>query len=346
MKIVLKRYRLVIAILIALLCLCLQYFRLSGRYGKPIPVLETSPNNCYDKTLRVLARPYYNPYTFYDSDNTPTGHDVELINIIANELQMNLELRLTDWNSAIEAVKDGEADVLMACEFFNMHSPESELAKTICTVYDEFAVFGKKPLEKTVQLLDKRIGILKNGNVSSDLYSMGLAGKCTGYSSYFAAFQALMDGECEYVIGRTAVGIAILDTLGAKDIKPFMSVGSSSMCLGLSQDNKELLDRIDAILMKLKTDGTLERLHAKWLTTFVQPYTFQDVMRNNPWMPLTTVALFVLLAYVSVKWHWERLADEQRHRAELKEQNRKLEKARDMAQAANNAKTAFLFNMS
>ena len=259
---------------------------------------------------------------------------------------MNLELRLTDWNSAIKAVKNGEADILMACEFFNIHSPESELAKTICTVYDEFAVFGKKPLEKSVQLLDKRIGILKNGNVSSDLYSMGLAGKCTGYDSYFAAFKALMNGECEYVIGRTAVGIAILDDLNAKDIKPFMAIGSSSMCFGLSPDNKELLDRIDAILMKLKTDGTLEKLHGKWLTTFVQPYTFQDVMRNNPWLPLTTAALFVLLAYVCIRWRGEKHAAEQRHQAELQEQNRELEKARDMAQAANNAKTAFLFNMS
>ena len=346
MKMVFKRYWLVVCIFLALLSLCVQYFRLSGRYGKPLPVLDTRPNNCYDKTLRVLARPYYNPYTFYDADGNPTGHDVELINIIANELEMNLDLRLTDWNSAIEAVKSGDADLLMACEFFNMHSPEAELAKTVYTVYDEFAVFGKKPLEKPIQLIGKRIGILKNGNVSSDLHSMGLAGKCTGYDSYFAAFKALMNGECEYVIGRTAVGIAILDNLGAKDIKPFMSIGSSSMCFGLSPENKELIAKIDDIIMKLKADGTLERLHHKWLTTFVQPYTFQDVMRNNPWLPMTTLALFALLAYVYAKWRWEKSSAEQQHQLELQEQNRKLEAARDMAQAANNAKTAFLFNMS
>ncbi len=308
MKGIPKRYLLVAAIAAALACLFVQYFKLSGLFDRRVPVLETQPNNCYDKTIRVLARPFYNPYTFFDSEGNPTGHDVELINIVANELKMNLDLQLTDLNSAIEAIKSGKADVLMACEFFNRHSSETELANTVYTVYDEFAVFGNKPLDKPIQLLDKKIGILKNGNVSSNLYSMGLAGKCTGYDSYFGAFKALMNGECEYVIGRTAVGIAILDNLGAKDIKPLMSIGSSCMCFGLSPDNQELRAKIDAILMKLKTDGTLERLHRKWLTTFVQPYTFEDVMRNNPWLPLTAMALVALLIYVYVKWHREKRA--------------------------------------
>ena len=123
MKIILKKKWLVVAIVMALAVLCIQYFRLSGLFDKRVPVLESHPNNCYDKTLKVLARPNYNPYTFYDTNGKPTGHDVELINIIANELEMNLELRLTDWNSAIEAVKSGEADLLMACEYFNIHSP-------------------------------------------------------------------------------------------------------------------------------------------------------------------------------------------------------------------------------
>ena len=231
MKLVIKRYWIVVCIVLALICLLVQFFRLSGRLVKKrVPIIEFQPKNCYDTTLRVMARPYYNPYTFYDGDNKPTGHDVELINIIANELEMNLDLRLTDWNSAIKAIKNGEADVLMACEFFNMHSSESELSKTIYTVDDEFAVFGKKRISKPILLMDKRIGILKNGNVSSNLYSRWLVGKCTSYDSYFAAFEALMSGECEYVIGRTAVGIAILVTLGAKDINPFMSIGSSKMC--------------------------------------------------------------------------------------------------------------------
>ncbi len=70
---------------------------------------------------------------------------------------------------------------------------------------------------------------------------MGLAGKCTGYDSFFGAFKALMNGECEYLIGRIAVGISILEKLGAKDIKPLMSIDSSSMFFWLSPDTKEIL---------------------------------------------------------------------------------------------------------
>ena len=50
----------------------------------------------YEQTIRVVADSDYPPFTYYDRDFYPTGHDIELIYAIAREMECNVDLIMTD----------------------------------------------------------------------------------------------------------------------------------------------------------------------------------------------------------------------------------------------------------
>ena len=76
------------------------------------PKMEIFPNNTYKETLHVVADIDYEPYTYVLDDGSYAGHDVELISEIANELHMNLDLKLMPWDDAINAVRDKKGRII------------------------------------------------------------------------------------------------------------------------------------------------------------------------------------------------------------------------------------------
>ena len=71
------------------------YFYLSGAF-RDAPTVELQPLNNFKKTLHVVTDIDYAPYSYVDEHGNYQGYDVELINEIANRLQMNLDLSLMD----------------------------------------------------------------------------------------------------------------------------------------------------------------------------------------------------------------------------------------------------------
>lgn len=107
---------------------------------KKTPVIEITADNRYAETLHVVTDEDYRPYSFYGENGTYTGHDVELITLIANKLHMNLDLWFMPWDEAIKSVTDGRADLLMTCDYSDTFSGSKSLIKTEPVSDDDFIV--------------------------------------------------------------------------------------------------------------------------------------------------------------------------------------------------------------
>ena len=64
------------------------YLNLSGTF-RAAPKVEIQPLNNFGKTLHVVTDIDYAPYSYIDADGNYQGLDVEMMNEIANRLQMN-----------------------------------------------------------------------------------------------------------------------------------------------------------------------------------------------------------------------------------------------------------------
>lgn len=296
------------------------------------PVVKVIADNCYDETLHVITDEDYRPYSFYDEKGNFSGHDVELIALIANKLHMNLDLKPMKWNDGIAATLAGEAQVLMTCDYSDDFAGTDALIKSDPMSMDAFTVYSKKKISSVNDIYNERISVMANGNVTALIKSLGLTDNCTFYGSNREAMLALVNDEVAFTIMRNTIGTVLLNELGCKKIAGYMTLGQSYMCFGINGSHPELVERIDKALHEIKASGELEKLNHKWLTTFVEPYSFQETVTHNIWLILAFLTIFALMSY-ALHVRGQRQAE-----AELR--------AKEHLEMANKAKTEFLFNMS
>lgn len=265
------------------------------------PKMEIFPNNTYKETLHVVADIDYEPYTYVLDDGSYAGHDVELISEIANELHMNLDLKLMPWDDAINAVRDKKADVVMGADVIT-DDTDSNMLMTIPLADDMMTVFGKKDVESAGALYGSRIAVIKENGAMAILKSYMLDSYCTYYDTYTEAFQSVESDKNDFVISNFAVGNVIIRSLGSKDIKSTgVSIMQNHFCFGVREDKPELLDNINTELVKLSSDGEINRLQDKWVGNREKLQSMSDFFKEHLLLVILYVAgVFVLLvAYLT-----------------------------------------------
>lgn len=271
---------------------------LKNEYSKPSPVVDNPPINKFQDTLLVVADEDYFPYSFYDPKGRLCGYDVELITIIANRLEMNLDLRLLTREAIFKRVNENLADVVLSCDCKSNNIDEIELLKTQAVELCEFAAFGKKPIHSFIDLHGKKIAYHNDGNVRELLGRFDLLDDCYVYASNLQAFNAVKNNKCDYVVTRFPVGSFIVDKNSLGNIKPYAQLGSSDMCFGISPQNKDLLVKINACLDELELDGTLSELNKKWIVSNRYSVSFVDFLKQNSWIAIfpSVILIIALLA--------------------------------------------------
>lgn len=288
-------------VIIWLAVMCALFLFINTGTLKSSPVVEVRADNNYTETLRVVTDEDYRPYSFYGERGEYSGHDVELIALLANKLNMNLDLWLVPWQDGIDAVTSGRADILMTCDWSDNFSGSDQLIRTEPVSSDDFIVYSRSHLSSPDELYTMKIAITENANVLPQLQMLNLTGNCIAYSSNRRALQAVSDGEADCAVMRNTVGTTLLQGSGLDDIKGRISIGKSYMCFGISRDNQALADRINCAIEELKKEGVLIRLSDKWLTTFVTPYTLSEVLSNNPWIVIAFALLAVILCAIFLR---------------------------------------------
>ena len=104
------------ALLLVTFLICLAAYVTIFDVFKPEPKVEIVAQNNFTKTLHVVTDIDYEPYSYVDANGSYSGLDVEMINEIANRLQMNLDLKLMSWTDAKKAFREGKADIIMNME--------------------------------------------------------------------------------------------------------------------------------------------------------------------------------------------------------------------------------------
>lgn len=308
------------------------------------PTITEKAKNSFDKTLIVATDDNYWPYVYYDKNGQLTGHDIELVTIVANELNMNLDIHPMTWEESLDAIRNGEADAVLTCEYTGKDVDDG-IITTSPVKSDDFVVFSKEKISSIDELYGKSIGVMKNGNVIKSIVENGLEDRCLYYDSNMDAFRALSEEKCDCVIVRYIIGLGIIKEMGtaANGIDGYISLSGSRSCIGVSGDNRTLANEISAVIGNLRTNGTLEKLNEKWIQTHYPEHTFQGFVRKYNTAIILVSALLILvivLVFIIQRHNYNKVINVEKTYA------KDLEQAKTEAEAANMAKSSFLFNMS
>ena len=330
------------------------YFNLSG-FFREAPVVEVQPMNKFKKTLHVVTDIDYAPYSYVDENGNYQGYDVEMMNEIANRLQMNLDLSLMDWNAANKIFLGGGADIIMNMESDLIINNPAIIA-TLPTTEKQYVVYGRKTISSVAELYGRRVASLHR------MPGLGLDDEISYVHSYKRIFDGLKSGEYEFAICPIQVGNTFVEKFDLDDVFPSYAVQHVYGTLALHPEDTQLRVRVNAVLIQMQQEGRLDALTKKWIINRYENITLEEMISSRPWLIALILcsALFVILligyTFLQVRYLHsqeqytlqlqENLDTIKIQSERLKSQQAELIAEKERAEEANKAKSTFLSNMS
>jgi len=219
--------------------------------------------------LHVSTNAEFPPYEMLDDSGSPIGVDMEMAAAIAKKLGLELVIDDMGFEASLEAVQNGQSDIVMAALTVN------EERKEVLDFTDFYAtgvqvVIVKEGSDVTLDNLgDYKIGTQMGTTgyiYASDTPENGGYGEdhVIGYDNGAAAVLALVNGQIDAVI---------IDDLPAKE---YVSANEGltilegawveeNYAIGVKKGNTELLSAVNTALKELKEDGTLQSIVDKYI---------------------------------------------------------------------------------
>ena len=222
--------------------------------------------------LIMATNAQFPPYEFYEGDAI-VGIDAEIAGAIAQKLGLELVIEDMEFDSIIEAVKSGKADIGMAGmtvtderkEVVNFTASYAT-GRQVVIVTEDSAITSVDDL--FVEGANYVIGVQRN--TTGDLYTTwdledyGLA-TIDRYSKGADAVQALLTGKVDcVVIDNEPANAFVAETAGLKilDTEYVEEMYAGAM----SKNNEKLYEAVDKALQELIADGTVQSIIDKYIS--------------------------------------------------------------------------------
>ena len=222
--------------------------------------------------LTMATNAQFPPYEYYEGDAI-VGIDAEIAGAIAEKLGLELVIEDMEFDSIIEAVKSGKADIGMAGMTVTPERQETvDFTATYATGKQVIIVTEGSAITSVDDLFaeDAAAVIGVQRNTTGDLYTtwdLEDAGLATidRYSKGADAVQALLTGKVDCVVidnepakafAAEAEGLVILET----------EYVTEDYAGAMSKDNTELYEAVNAALEELIADGTVQSIIDKYIS--------------------------------------------------------------------------------
>ena len=209
------------------------------------------------------------PYEMTTDDGGYEGIDVEIAGKIAEKLGLELVIDDMDFDSALLAVQNGAADVVLAGLSYN------EERDAVMDFTDSYAtgvqvVITKEGSDVTLDNLGEKLIGTQRGTTgyiyASDTPENGGYGEdhVKAYDSGATAVQALLNDQIDAVIIDQAPAEEFVAANQGLTILPGNWV-EEEYCIAVNEGNTALKDAVQSALDELKADGTVDSIIAKYI---------------------------------------------------------------------------------
>lgn len=284
---------------------------------------RTAPTN---HAIRIAFDPSLPPYQFYE-DGMYQGFFIDLINRIAKEGLIDIELIPMSRNESLEKFKSNDIDIIMGIRYFYdlediMNVSDSLVNSTVSiTMLSEKTdkiknILNIEPIVIAVERDSVEFEFVKN--IKKANYNLAF--------NQESVIELLLMGRADMMIGVRHVAEYILDKNNLTDKYTINNSYETPVdyYLGVGKDNVGLLNIINAELRKLKINGEYEKIYNKWIND-KNIENQKRIDRNFRIMAVVVAAaLFVLLTAGAVNVQLQRRIDQKTK--ELSTANTKLEK--------------------
>lgn len=224
-----------------------------------------------ETVLRVGSTPTGVPFTFLDTKtNTIEGVMVDLIREVGKEAGFKVEIDSMQFSALIASLTSNKIDLIAAAMYITPARKEVIAFSDPIYTYGEGLMVQKSNTKdyKSIEDLKGYVVGAQVGTAYVDLLQKG------GIVSEVKIYKTIPDIMADLNAGRLQAGFAdapiVAYTLRqglfpeVRLVKSYQPVFPGSVGIGVRKSDGELLEKVNAALARLKADGRLAQILAKW----------------------------------------------------------------------------------
>lgn len=234
---------------------------------------DQDDNNVQEPTVLVVGtNAEFAPFeSMADDGKTIIGFDIDLINAIAEDQGMQVEMQNMEFDGLVMAVQSGQLDAAIAG--MSVTPERLESVDFTNTYYDaglNIAVAAdNEDIQSEADLQGKVVASQQGTTGASkalELKEAGLIKDVKLLANINVCMMSLSNGEIDAVIMDIPVNGAYVAANPdvAKIAAPIESGEPESFAIAVAKDNTELLDKLNAGLENVKADGKYMEIYDKW----------------------------------------------------------------------------------
>jgi polar amino acid transport system substrate-binding protein len=239
--------------------------------GSGLAVAAVGPAYAQMPVLKVGSTPTGIPFTFLDTPtNTIQGVMVDLITEIGKDAGFTVQVEPLQFSALIGALTSNRIDIISAAMFATAARREVIAFTDTVYTYGE-ALFVPKADTKDYVSLDELKGKVAGVQVGTAFVKPL---QDAGVFSEVKIYDTIPDIMRDVNAGRVAAGFADMPIVAynlqlgrfpeVRQVKSYKPTIPGSVAIGLRKGDAELLGKINASLAKLKANGSLTKILAKW----------------------------------------------------------------------------------
>ena len=217
------------------------------------------------KTLTVGTDATYEPFESIDESGNFVGLDIELIEMVAAEMDMELEIKNVNWDGIIPGLLNGNYDCLISAmtiteerqKQISFSDPYFSIRQVIVVKEENNQI--KSPADLIGKTVTAQIG------TTGDLYASNIKGiNMKRFDTNPLAVQELLNNNADAVVMDDLVASKAINRNPGLKMIVINDIETEYYGIGVKKENTELLEKINQALETLKTSGKLTELTQKY----------------------------------------------------------------------------------
>ncbi|KPN97872.1 basic amino acid ABC transporter substrate-binding protein [Lysinibacillus sp. ZYM-1] len=217
------------------------------------------------KVYKVGTEATFAPFESVNDTGKIVGIDVDILNAIADEMDFEVEWKNIGWEPVFQTIKNGETDIGASGititderkESFDFTDPYYESQLLIVVKEDS-------KIKSLDELKDKKVSVQINatGHMAAKKLQGEASTNIMAFESQPIAIQEMLNGNVDAAIGDNAVVYEYIKAHPDQKIKIIQDDAFEKEYYGfmVQKGNKELLDKLNEGLKKIKENGKLKEI--------------------------------------------------------------------------------------
>lgn len=228
-----------------------------------------------EKVIRIAGDNNFPPFEYFAQSGVFSGFNVDIMNAISIETGMRIEFIPLPWNEALEALRNGQVDAVQGMKYspardklYDFSAPYFLSSQGIFVRTDNMHIF------EIGDLNGRKVSIQK-ADIAGDLFRELQKTNFIETDSQEEAVQLLLDGKVDAFVGNRITGQYFLQKNNQQSQIKIVGdpINPTNYGVAVLPKNAQLLTEINKAILKIKQNGTYDKIERKWFGEYIMPST-------------------------------------------------------------------------